>query len=181
MYTLQQRFISMDATSYYWIVAGCRLPALLSLGRLLSKLGDGGCYLLGGMLLAWLETERGGQFLVAGVLAFAIELPLYVLLKNSLKRDRPCDRFEDIIPFITPSDKFSLPSGHAAAAFVFASLLDHFYPAWAPLAYAIASLIALSRVLLGVHYPSDIIAGAGLGIGCAASGLALFGLLLGSG
>ena len=69
--------------------------------------------------------------------------------------------------FIQPSDKFSFPSGHTAAAFVMASLLTAFYPPVALVAYPLALAIGASRVTLGVHYPSDIVAGAVLGSGCA--------------
>jgi undecaprenyl-diphosphatase len=64
---------------------------------------------------------------------------------------------------ITPADRFSFPSGHATAAFLFAGLAAVSFPVLAPFAYVWASLIALSRVVLGVHFPSDILAGALLG------------------
>ena len=66
-----------------------------------------------------------------------------------------------------PSDEFSMPSEHTAAAFVMASLTAYFYPDLSLFAYSWASLIGLSRVILGVHYPTDIAAGAILGLGCA--------------
>ncbi|MEC8880451.1 MAG: phosphatase PAP2 family protein [Pseudomonadota bacterium] len=72
--------------------------------------------------------------------------------------------------FIKPAGRFSFPSGHTAAAFVMATLLGIFYPVVATLALAFALLVGLSRVLLGVHYPSDIAAGALLGTSCAMIG-----------
>lgn len=136
----------------------------------ISRLGDGVGYAVIGVLLAWLEAERGLAFLTTGLLLFALELPLYLLLKNTIRRERPCAQGQGCAA-IKPSDKFSLPSGHAAAAFVFATLVAAYYPLFAAPAYLLAGLIGLSRVLLGVHYPADIVAGAALGIACAQLGM----------
>jgi undecaprenyl-diphosphatase len=76
---------------------------------------------------------------------------------------------------VTPSDKFSLPSGHTAAAWLMASIVAHYYPPFALLAYSWAALIGLSRVLLGVHYPSDVFAGTLLGITIASTSISILG------
>ncbi|MDO6562734.1 phosphatase PAP2 family protein [Amphritea sp. 1_MG-2023] len=176
MNALQQRIVAYDTTLYYLCFSTCRLPVMPIISRFISKLGDGGLYLMMGLLIGWLEPINGAEFLLAGLLVFTIELPVYLLLKQLIKRDRPCDRFADVTPQITPADKFSLPSGHAAAAFVFATLLSVYYPAFMLPAYTLAALIALARVFLGVHYPSDIIAGALLGLLSAVIGLNLLEL-----
>jgi len=173
MNALQRRIVAFDTALYFRCLATGKLPAIPILSRMISRLGDGGFYLLIGILLAGFEPANGMDFLQTGLMVFALELPLYLFIKQAFKRDRPCDRFIDIEPIITPSDKFSFPSGHAAAAFVFASILSYYYPVIIPVAYTIAMLIGLSRVLLGVHYPSDIVAGALLGGGCALIGLHL--------
>ena len=115
------------------------------------------------LALLGLDGERGREFLLTGLQAFAIELPLYWLLKNSIRRERP----NGLPVFIRPSDKYSLPSGHTAAAFLMASLLAAFYPAMAVVVFVWAGCIGASRLLLGVHYLTDLIAGALLGSGCA--------------
>lgn len=164
---------TFDLFAFNWCLASPRAPQMAMVSRQVSRLGDGGFYLLLGVVLATFEPSNGLLFLLAGLFAYAIELPLYLLLKNTIKRDRPCDA----LPFeayIVPSDKFSFPSGHAAAAFVFATLITHFYPPFSLLAYSIASLVGISRVLLGVHYPTDIVAGAVLGTVCAMSALVIF-------
>ena len=173
MNALQQRLVAFDVSLYYLCFGTCRSPVMPIVSRLISKLGNGGLYLAIGLLVALFELENGADFLITGLLLFAIELPVYIFLKKTIKRDRPCDHFEDVTPQITPSDKFSLPSGHAAAAFVFATALTYYYPSLMLPAYGVASLIALSRVFLGVHYPTDILAGAALGLGSAVIGLNL--------
>lgn len=141
----------------------------------LSKTGDGHLYLLMGLLLWAFEPEHGELFLYTALMAYALELPLYLFLKNRFRRPRPCDCFGDFTAHVVPSDKFSLPSGHTAAACLMACIVAHYYPAFAILAYCWASLIGLSRVLLGVHYPSDIIAGSLLGVTIASFSLAVLG------
>ncbi|HEH9438341.1 TPA: phosphatase PAP2 family protein [Aeromonas sobria] len=130
--------------------------------RLVSRTGDGPLYAVLAALLWW-QGEAERELVRLALLAFAIELPLYLLLKNSLKRQRPVG----LPVFITPSDRYSLPSGHTAAAFLMATILASGFPLWAPWLFGWAALVGASRLLLGVHYLSDLVAGALLGGGCA--------------
>ena len=98
------------------------------------------------------------------LLAYLIELPSYLILKNLIRRQRPSDRLAGVMnAYIQPSDKFSLPSGHTAGAFVFATALLQVEPGFGICLLPWALAVGASRVLLGVHYPCDIIAGALLG------------------
>ncbi|MGL4763728.1 MAG: phosphatase PAP2 family protein [Aeromonas sp.] len=152
-----------------WDLQVCRVCLLHTynrqqarVSRLVSRTGDGPLYAVLAALLWWQgESER--ELVKLALLAFAIELPLYLLLKNSLKRQRPVG----LPVFITPSDRYSLPSGHTAAAFLMASILATGFPLWTPLLFGWAALVGASRLLLGVHYLSDLVAGALLGGGCA--------------
>ena len=133
------------------------------ISRYISKSGDGHIYLLAGLTLALLDSTQGVDFFVTCLKAFALELPCYFLIKNSFKRDRPIG----LPVFILPSDKYSMPSGHTAAAILMASVTASFYPAVTGLVFIWAILIGASRLLLGVHYLTDLIAGALLGACCA--------------
>lgn len=128
--------------------------------RWVSKTGDGPLYLLIGLILFCCDGFRGEQFLLQTLKAFAIELPLYLLLKQLFKRERP----HGLPKFIVPADRYSLPSGHTAAAFLMAEMLSAFYPILFWTAFIWAGGISASRLLLGVHYLTDLFAGAALGI-----------------
>ncbi|MCV6589164.1 MAG: phosphatase PAP2 family protein [Marinobacterium sp.] len=170
---LREKLSSFDLFAFYWCQGYSRIQAVQFISRQISRCGDGPLYLGLALMLAWLEPQYGVAFLQVGLLAFLIELPLYLLLKNSIRRARPCHRYNDCTAAIEPSDRFSFPSGHAAAAFVVATLLGHYYPALTGFSYSLAVLIGVSRVMLGVHYPCDIAAGALLGISSAVLALNL--------
>lgn len=140
----------------------------------LSKTADGPLYLLLVLCLLTFDVADATSFSQLVLAAFAIELPLYLLLKNSIRRARPAQILAAFAqPYITPSDQFSLPSGHTAGAFVMVFAVACCYPLWLPLALLWGCGIGLSRILLGVHFPLDVLAGAVLGTGCAMFGLFL--------
>ncbi|WP_017410278.1 phosphatase PAP2 family protein [Aeromonas hydrophila] len=152
-----------------WDLQVCRICLLHAynrpqarISRLISRTGDGPLYAVLAALLWW-QGEAERELVKLALIAFALELPLYLLLKNLLKRQRPAG----LPVFITPSDRYSLPSGHTAAAFLMATVLAASFPLWAPLLFVWAALVGASRLLLGVHYLSDLVAGALLGGGCA--------------
>lgn len=157
------RFTRTDTRLFNWLF-GFMANRDIRVIKMVSQTGDGYLYLAIGIVCWAFDPQHGTLFLYSALLAYALELPIYVVLKKAFKRQRPCDLFSNFRSHITPSDKFSLPSGHTAAAFLMASLIAYFYPTLAILAYTWAATIGLSRVLLGVHYPSDIVAGATLGL-----------------
>lgn len=141
----------------------------------ISHTGNGYYYpaVPGVLLLA--DSRKAWTFFLTGLLAFAIELPLYKLLKNGIKRNRPCEALSGIHGRISPSDRFSFPSGHTAAAFVMATLLSYFFPMLSMPLFCWALLVGFSRIYLGVHYPTDILAGLILGLLSALSALTIAG------
>jgi undecaprenyl-diphosphatase len=154
---------NFDVAAFKWCLSRRYSRQIARLSRWISRLGDGIYYLLGGVVLIWLEPVYGMSFFLCALIGFAFELPSYLLLKNTFKRQRPHDAIQDFVAYLVPSDKFSFPSGHTAAAFVMATTTSHYYPELAAPAYLIAVLIGTSRVLLGVHFPTDILAGMVLG------------------
>ncbi|RTE86750.1 MULTISPECIES: phosphatase PAP2 family protein [Gammaproteobacteria] len=137
------------------------------IARWVSKSGDGYGYLFACIAaFAWGDPDAF-WLLSLLLIGFAIELPVYWVLKNSLRRQRPYQRIARFKAVIIAHDQFSFPSGHTTAAFMFAGLCHVVMPSWTLLVYVWASAIGLSRVALGVHYPGDIFAGALLGSGLA--------------
>ncbi len=139
----------------------------------ISHTGNGYYYPCVPILIAFFDWSTAVSFACDGLKAFAIELPVYKLIKNSIKRDRPAAALAQISYRVMPSDQFSFPSGHTAAAFVMAGLISRYAPFLTTPIHAWALLVGMSRICLGVHYPSDILAGMVIGISCAMIGMAI--------
>jgi undecaprenyl-diphosphatase len=161
-----------DVFMFTWLINARMHATLTKSARHISKTGDGPLYGVIGSLLYC--SEGLSPFLQAILLAFTIERPVYFVLKNSLRRNRPQAALQNFRSIITPSDQFSFPSGHTSAAFMMATLLGFYCtPLMIPL-YCWAALVGFSRVLLGVHFPTDTLVGAILGIGTALFSLGQF-------
>lgn len=100
------------------------------------------------------------QLTVSGL----INLAIYKRLKHRLTRNRPYIKHQSIRLQATPLDEYSFPSGHTLHAVAFTWITCVYYPQLGWLLIPLTCLIALSRVILGLHYPSDVIAGAVLGV-----------------
>jgi len=163
MVAMFKKVSHLDVTAFKWCMARKYAGEIAAVSRWISHCGDGGLYFLLGITLAYFEPVRGMDLFVTGILAFTIWLPTYFFIKNTIKRNRPEIKIQGFKAFLVPSDQFSFPSGHTAAAFLMATLISVFYPAFTLLAYTMSVMISLSRVLLGVHFPTDLLAGAALG------------------
>jgi undecaprenyl-diphosphatase len=123
---------------------------------IVSRLGDG--WIWGLLLLAawgWAAHALAWALLISGVCSTAT----YVAIKHACNRSRPCERSSQFDVPVLPLDRWSFPSGHTmhAVAFtvVFAATVPTALLALAPFTL----LVMLSRVVLGLHYPSDVFAG----------------------
>ena len=152
-----------DLQILLWCVKSHSYQRFIAFVRIISRSGDGYMQVLLPCCIALVEPESGSVFLYLCCFTFIIERVLYLILKKSLKRRRP----PEVIPFfsslVIPSDQFSFPSGHTMAAFLLASLCSFYYGSSAYPLFIWASAVGSSRVILGVHFPTDILAGAFLG------------------
>lgn len=138
-----------------------------------TRAGDGWLWYLIGLTVLLFGGETRIAATAAAGSAAVVGVGLFVLLKKT-GRKRPCEIEPHCWARILPPDRFSFPSGHTITAFAVAVTLGLFYPALlAPLLFC-AFCIALSRVLLGMHFLSDVLAGAALGAGLALASHRLF-------
>lgn len=144
-------------------------PWPLRLLTLCSRLADGPLWV---GLIALLALAGQGRRALLMLALGALNLLVYYTLKRGTRRQRPFECSADIRACLKVPDAFSFPSGHTLHAFAFAALLSGFHPALAPLLWSFAVLVALSRVVLGLHFPSDVVVGALLGVGTASLVLA---------
>jgi undecaprenyl-diphosphatase len=131
----------------------------------LSDLGEGLGWVAGGVALAMLGGPKGRRAGLATALAsLAATYAVQQQIKPRFRRVRPFVNREARVVGIRPADH-SFPSGHTASSFAAATTLAFFYPRAAPLAYALATGVGVSRVHLGVHFPTDAAVGGVIGVG----------------
>lgn len=131
--------------------------------RVISRLGDGVFWYVLMLTLAVTQGSAGRSAALQMGLTALVGVLIYKLLKNRLVRERPFITHHDILCRCPPLDRYSFPSGHTLQAVLFSTLAIAWFPALAVLLLPFALLVALSRVILGLHYPTDVVCGALLG------------------
>jgi undecaprenyl-diphosphatase len=150
-----------------------RFRVLLHLLRGISWLGNGIFWY--GLMLALLLVHgvAAAQAVVHMTCAGLVCTLLYRLLKQGTLRPRPYEVHAHIAAGAVPLDRFSFPSGHTLHAVAFSLVAAAYYPALWPALAAMTLAVAASRIVLGLHYPSDVLAGAALGATVALASLSL--------
>jgi undecaprenyl-diphosphatase len=149
-------------------------PAVLLLLTLVSRLGDGAIWYATLFALPWLGGATGTACALRMLLLGSLNLVIYRITKRHFARRRPFIACPGVRACARCLDEHSFPSGHAMHAVAFGTLLAAYYPGLAWAIWPFVALVAASRVVLGLHFPSDVVVGAALGWFIATSVLVLF-------
>ncbi|HET8800630.1 MAG TPA: phosphatase PAP2 family protein [Marinobacter sp.] len=140
-----------------------RFRPVLDYFRVVSRLGDGWLWYALILSLPLLSPDQGpGLALLMAITGLTCTLS-YKLLKKHLIRERPFISFPSINCATPPLDRYSFPSGHTLHAMCFQIMLAMTEPTLALVILPFTLSVAASRVVLGLHYPSDVAAGAVIG------------------
>jgi len=152
-----------------------RAPIWLRLWMIAATRGGDGWLWYGiGFIVAVVGGPQRFHAIGAVVFAVALGIGMFLNIKRSFRRRRPCALEPHCWAKLLPPDQFSFPSGHTITAFAVATALGTFYPAMRPGLFFCAASVGASRVVLGMHFLTDVLAGAALGGLLGALSAALF-------
>jgi len=139
------------------------------LDKFFSTITDVNKWYIAYIILAGIAFFKGGirgKILVIGLILLIIvtDQTGFKILKELFERVRPCRAISDAITPLGCAGGYSFPSNHALNNFAAATFISRLFPKYKWVVFIVATLIALSRVYLGVHYPSDILGGALIGM-----------------
>lgn len=129
----------------------------------ISRLGDGGFWVALGIGLVTYHGIGILPDLARIAITSLVGIVIYKSLKRHLLRERPYITHHGIQLGEQPLDRYSFPSGHTLHAVSLATMLVHLEPLLTIVALPFAGLVAVSRIVLGLHYPSDVLVGAAIG------------------
>jgi undecaprenyl-diphosphatase len=144
---------------------------------LATRGGDGWLWYALGLILLLYGGEHRFAAIGAGGSAAVAGIFLFRALKGASRRKRPCEIEPHCWSSILPPDKYSFPSGHSITAFAVAMAVGLFYPDLQGCLLAAAFLIASSRIALGMHFLSDVLAGSAIGVGLGYASFHVFSAL----
>ncbi len=157
---------SVDVAIFRFINSGLANPIT---DKLMPFITDVTHWYLVYVMLWFIILFKGGKYrigLAIGMIILVIcsDQISSNLLKNLFDRPRPCKVLENVHLLVTCTDSFSFPSSHAVNNFAAAMFFTIFYRHLKWILFSVATLMALSRIFVGVHYPSDVVGGALIGI-----------------
>jgi undecaprenyl-diphosphatase len=128
-----------------------------------TRAGDGWLWYGMGLIILLFGGDRRWVAVGAATLSAGLGIAIFVNVKKATSRRRPCMFEPHCWTTLLPPDQFSFPSGHTITAFAVAVSLSRFYPDLAAGLLFCAVSVAASRILLGMHFLSDVLAGAAIG------------------
>lgn len=135
-----------------------------------SRGGDGWLWCAMGLIILLFGDEERFAAIGASGFAAAVGIVVFLILKRAINRQRPCCIATHCWAELLPPDQFSFPSGHSITAFAVATPMFLHYPTLTAGLLFCGISVALSRIMLGLHFLSDVLVGCGLGflLGCGA-------------
>jgi len=165
------RFDQFEQNACRAINRSSRYRAIAGFFAAVSRLGDGVLWYSLMALLPLLYGTYGLEASAVMATASLVGLLTYKMMKTRMVRERPCVTHPDILLGTAPLDRYSFPSGHTLHAVLFTTIAVTYFPGLAAVLIPFTVLVALSRVVLGLHYPSDVVVGAVIGWGLAKAAL----------
>ena len=167
-------FGRIDTLEYAWCLRlnrGCSRPLVRRFFAIVSRLGDGVFWYALMALLPVIYGFAGLYPALRMAAASVVGYLIYKTLKSRLIRERPFVALIGITQGTPALDRYSFPSGHTLHAVNFTTLAVAEFPELAWVCAPFAALVAMSRVILGLHYPTDVAAGALIGFGLAGAAM----------
>lgn len=153
--------LNWDLILFYLINTSFNNEILTLIAKFISFLGTRVFLLIILFFIYILGSKEDEEIVILSLLSFFIAIILVTFLKEAIARPRPYIILDNI-NFLSTERGYSFPSGHSALSFAVYIILGYKYNKLT-IAIILSSIIAISRVYLGVHYPTDIISGAFLG------------------
>ena len=158
------RYISTRDHSLMRRLNGWRPPRWVRIWMTLaSRVGDGWLWWTIGLMLLLFGGPQRFRAVGAAAISEAVSAMIFLAIKKLAGRKRPCEIGQNCWATLLPPDQFSFPSGHSMTAFSVTVPLSLFYPSLEAGLLFCAVSIALSRIVLGLHFLSDILVGSALG------------------
>jgi undecaprenyl-diphosphatase len=159
----QLLWIERERSFALWMHGAAARQWVVTSLNVVSRLGDGWMWYAVMLALPWLDHANGTTCAIRMFLVGAVNLVIYKIIKRCIARPRPYRSCPGIRACGRSLDEFSFPSGHTLHSVAFTLILVAYYPRWGFLIWPFTLLVAASRVVLGLHYPSDVLVGAAVG------------------
>lgn len=163
-----EKLMELDGNILLWIQNNLRNDIMTPVMKFLSRIADNGLIwiVIAVLLLIFSSTRKVG--FTVGISLLSNLLVMNLILKNLVARVRPYEAIAGLTRLVPAERSFSFPSGHAGHAFAAAVVLYCMLPKkYGIPALVLAGFISVSRLYVGVHYPTDVLAGAVIGTGMA--------------
>lgn len=160
-----ETLLNLDGGFLLFLQESVRNPILNSIMIFITSLGNGGIVWIVATIALLIPKKTRKVGLMSAVALIGSLIINNHIIKNLVQRPRPFVTFTDIRILIPKPSEFSFPSGHTSSSFAAAAVFYRFLPKKVGIpAVVLAGFIGFSRLYVGVHYPTDVLAGAIMGV-----------------